>query len=67
MSDFSDRSLLETAQQNTNSFLYKKIIKSGSLLSFRVLVEPAFRVDNIRVNKIEPIDSNWSRPIVKKN
>lgn len=67
MSNFSDKHLLTIAQQDTESFLYKKIIKSGTLLSFRVLTESSFRINNLQLNKINPIDTDWSKSVLTKS
>jgi len=59
MSCFTDSYLLTKAQENTQSFLYKIIITSGALLSFKVLVKPSFEVEDLKLHKLEPINLDW--------
>lgn len=55
----TDEQYLLQAQRDKDSFLYKKLCRSGPVVSFRLLLERSFTVDNIILHKIEPTATIW--------
>lgn len=56
-----DNEYFREALNNTDSYLYKKICKSGPVVTFRLLVSENFDLrSGIAVHRVEPTNMHWS-------